>query len=116
MRIVAIAIIVLLSVMTFNAYACLIPIDSSHAVMGNCSSSHNEQVPQYCDIFKAMSVESTVSASDSQHAKSAPACDFLGLNQTASQASQGSIACSHCHHQPWQHPQDALVKLSVLRI
>jgi len=117
MRIVAIAVIVLLSVMTFNAYACLIPIDSSPlSTMGNCPSPQEEQVPQFCDIFKTMGVELSVSVSDSQHSKSVLAFDFQGLDQIATQASQSYTAWYHCYHQPRQHPQDPLLKLSVLRI
>src|SRR3546814_20829803 len=56
--------------------------------------------------FKTMSVESTVSTSDSQHSKSVPAFDFQGLEQIARQASQGSLACAHWNHQPRPHPQD----------
>jgi len=116
MRVVAIAVILLLSVMTFNAYACLVPFGSSHSTMGNCPSSQKEQVPQYCDIFQTMGVESTVSVSDSQHAKSVPAGDFQGLDQITRYASQGSIAGCRSHHQLQQYPQDPLIKLSVLRI
>ena len=117
MRFVAIVVILLLSVMTFNAYACLVPFDSSPlSMMGNCPSSHDEQVPQFCDIFKSMSVESTVSVSDGQHFKSVLASDFQGLDQIAGQASQGYTVCYHCNHQSRQHPQDPLLKHSVLRI
>jgi len=117
MRVVAIALILLLSVMTFNAYACLVPFDSSPlSMMGNCPSSQDKQVPQFCDIFKTMSVESTVSIPDGQHSKLVLAFDFHGLDQIATQASQIYTAWYHYHHQPRQHPQYLLLKLSVLRI
>jgi len=115
MRIVAIVVILLLSAMTFNAYACLVPVDSSHSVMGNCPSSQKEQVPQYCDIFKTMSVESTVSVSDSQHSKSVLAFDFQGLDQVATQTSQRNT-CYRSDHQFQQPPSDLFLKLVTLRI
>lgn len=116
MRAIAIAVILLLSVMTFNAYACLVPFDSSHSVMGNCPSSQKEQIPQLCDIFKTMSVESTVSVSDSQYSKSVPAFDFQGLDQVTTQAFQGSTACYRSHRQFQQPPSDLFLKLVTLRI
>jgi len=116
MRVVAIVVILLLSAMTFNAYACLVPFDLSHSTMaGNCSSPHEEPVPQLCDIFKTMGVEPTVNVYNGQHSQAVLACDFQGLHQITTQASQGYPACDHCNHHP-QHPHDPLLKFSILRI
>lgn len=83
---------------------------------GNCSSPQQKQVPQFCDIFKTMSVESTVGISNGQHAKSVLTFDFLGLHEITTHASQGYIVSYRWEHQPRQQPQDRLLTLTVLRI
>ena len=70
MRVVAIVVILLLSLVTFNAYACLVPVfPSPHSMAGNCSSPQEGQGPQFCDLFKAFSVEATATSDGGQEAK-----------------------------------------------
>jgi hypothetical protein len=116
MRAVIVIVILLFSVVTFNAYACLIPLSSSSLAMEkDCSSPQEEQTPQWCDFFKTLGVESTVSVSDSQHSKSVLAFDFQGLDQVATQTSQRNT-CYRSDHQLQQPPSDLFLKLVTLRI
>ncbi len=45
---------------SFNAYACLLPLfGDSAAVMANgCPTPEQQPTPQFCDVFKTLSVES----------------------------------------------------------
>ena len=55
-RILSISLVVLLFGMTFNAYACLIPLYSAGSTPMDCGSS-DQPTREYCDVFKVLSVE-----------------------------------------------------------
>ena len=100
---------------SFNAYACLLPVnDVTAAVMGNgCSTPDEQPVYQFCDAFKTLSVQSA----DELHFNSA--CQTICSEGTASLSplliltSHGNRLCTHPADGP---PQDLLLKTSVLRI
>ena len=53
--------IVLFFALSFNAYACLLPVNDATATsMGNgCSTPEEQPVSQFCDTFKTLGVQST---------------------------------------------------------
>ena len=111
----AVSIVVLFFALSFNAYACLLPVNGvTAAAMGNgCSTPEEPPVYQFCDAFKTLSVQSA----DKLH------CDSdshaLCAEDTASLALL-VILTSHSSrlydHPPDSPPQDLLLKISVLRI
>ena len=107
--------VVLFFALTFNAYACLLPLNVvTVGAMGNdCSTPDEQPVSQYCDAFKTLGVQSA---------------DKLPLNsdcQTLCPEDTASIALLGIHTSPSSRlsnhptvgpPQDLLLKISVLRI
>ena len=53
--------VLLLLVLSFNAYACLLPVSSSSSTeMGNgCSTPEEQPARQVCDAFKTFTVEAS---------------------------------------------------------
>ncbi len=43
--------------LTFNAYACLVPLYSAGQAPMDCGSPSDQPVREYCDVFKTFSVE-----------------------------------------------------------
>jgi len=107
--------VVLFLALSFNAYACLLPVNGVAAgAMGNgCSTPDEQPVSQYCDAFKTLGVQSA----DKLPFNS----DYQALcpEDTASLALLG-ILTSHSSrlsdHPAVSPPQDLLLKISVLRI
>ena len=106
---------VLFIVLSFNAYACLLPVNGvTAAVMGNgCSIPDEQPVNQYCAAFRTLDVQSA---------------DKLPLNRDC-QTICSEDAASSVHlviltspsnrlsdHPTVGPPQDILLKISVLRI
>jgi hypothetical protein len=106
---------VLFIALSFNAYACLLPVNGvTAAAMGNgCSIPDEQPVNQYCAAFKTLDVQSA---------------DKLPLNrdcQTICSQATASLALLVIHPSPSSRlsdhptvgpPQDLLLKISVLRI
>lgn len=115
LSVLACTLVVLFFAASFNAYACLLPVnDVTAAAMGNgCSTPDEQPVSQYCDAFKTVGVQSA---------------DRLHLNsdcQTICSGDTASLALLAIHTSPSSrlsdHPtvgplQDILLKISVLRI
>jgi hypothetical protein len=107
--------VVLFFALSFNAYACLLPVNGATATaMGNgCSTPEEQPVYQFCDAFKTLGVQSA----DKLHFSSD--CQPICSDDTASLAllvivtSQSSRLSDHPTVGP---PQDLLLKISVLRI
>ncbi len=107
--------IVLFFALSFNAYACLLPVTGVTATaMGNgCSTPEEQPVYQFCDTFKTLGVQSA----DKHHLNSD--CQTICPEDTASLAllvvlsSDSSRLSDHPTVGP---PQDLLLKISVLRI
>lgn len=57
----SITLVLLLLVLSFNAYACLLPVGSSStSEMGNgCSTPEEQPARQVCDVFKTFNVEAS---------------------------------------------------------
>jgi hypothetical protein len=109
------SLVVLFFALSFNAYACLLPVNgATAAAMGNgCSTPDEQPVYQFCDAFKTLGVQSA----DKLHLDSD--CQTLCPEDTASLAllviltSDSSRLSDHPTVGP---PQDLLLKISVLRI
>ncbi len=115
-RTVMVGVLTLLFVgLSFNAYACLLPVNGvTAAAMGNgCSTSDEQPVSQFCDAFKTLGVQSA----DKLHLDSD--CQVLCPEDTASLAllvNLTSYSGRLSDHPTVGPPQDLLLKISVLRI
>ena len=113
--VLACTLVVLFFALSFNAYACLLPVNGvTDAAMGNgCSTPDEQPVYQFCDAFKTLGVQSA----DKLHLDS----DYQALcpDDTASVALL-AVLTSHSSrlsdHPTVASPQDLLLKISVLRI
>jgi hypothetical protein len=106
---------VLFFALSFNAYACLLPVNGvTPAAMANgCATPDEQPVSQYCDAFKTLGVQSADKLSVNSD------CQALCPEDTASLALL-VIHTSHCSrlsdHPTVGLPKDLLLKISVLRI
>ncbi len=113
--VLACTLVVLFFALSFNAYACLLPVNgATAATMGNgCSTPEEQPVYQFCDAFKTLGVQSA----DKLHLTSD--CQTICSEDTASLAllvmltSDSSRLYDHPTVGP---PKDLLLKISVLRI
>ncbi len=109
------ALVVLFFALSFNAYACLLPVSGiTEAAMGKgCSTPEEPQVYQFCDAFKTLGVQSA----DKLHFDSDS--HALCLEDTASLALRAAVLSRNSRvydHPPDGPPRDLLLKISVLRI
>jgi hypothetical protein len=113
--VLACTLVVLFFALSFNAYACLLPVNGfTVAAMGNgCSTPDEQPVYQFCDAFKTLGVQSA----DKLHLNSD--CQMICSQNTASLALLVTLS-SHSNrlsdHPAFAPPQDLLLKISVLRI
>ncbi|MDE3243862.1 MAG: hypothetical protein KGO52_14195 [Nitrospirota bacterium] len=112
--VLAFVLVVLFVALSFNAYACLVPIDVIGGTMGSdCPSSQEEPVRQFCDTFKSSAVQSST---ESQPALD---CQTFCSEDTASLFSLVSVHARHIlsyEHSADRPPQDLLLKTTVRRI
>jgi hypothetical protein len=113
--VLASTLVALFFVVSFNAYACLLPVNGvTTAAMDNgCSTPDEQPISQYCDAFKTLGVQSADKLSLNSD------CQALCPEDTASLALL-DILTSHSSRLS-DHPtvglhQDLLLKISVLRI
>ncbi len=100
---------VLFLALSFNAYACLLPINGTPPTpMANgCSTPDEQPASPFCDMFKTLGVQS---ADDNQalcHADTVSLAHHVILDSRSNRLSDYSIVSS---------PQDLLLKISVLRL
>ena len=106
---------VLFIALSFNAYACFLPVNGvTAAAMNNgCSTPDEQPISQYCDAVKTLGVQSADKLSLNSD------CQTLCPDDTASVALL-VILTSHnsrlSDHLTVGLPQDLLLKISVLRI
>ena len=109
------SLVVLFFALSFNAYACLLPVNgvSAPAMANGCSTPEEQPGYQFCDAFKTLGVQSP----DTLHFNSD--CQTICSEDTASLAllviltSHSSRVSDHPTVGP---PEDLLLKISVLRI
>jgi len=115
LSVLACALVVLFFALSFNAYACIIPVNGAPAAaMGNgCSTPDEQPVYQFCDAFKTLGVQSADKLqldSDYQTLCSEDSASLVLLTVLTSSCSRLS------DHPIVGPPQDLLLKISVLRI
>ena len=113
--ILACTLIVLFFALSFNAYACLLPVSGiTEAAMGKgCSTPEEPPVYQFCDAFKTLGVQSA----DKLHVDSDS--QALCPEDSASIALRVAVLSHNSRvddHSPDGPPRDLLLKISVLRI
>ena len=111
----AVSLVVLFFALSFNAYACLLPVNGvTVAAMGNgCSTPDEQPAYQFCDTFKTLGVQSA----DKLHLTSD--CQTICSQDTASLALLVTLT-SHRNrvsdHPTVGPPRNLLLQISVLRI
>jgi len=113
--VLACGLVVLFFALSFNAYACLLPVNGVTAgAMGNgCSTPDEQPVSQYCDAFKTLGVQSADKLSLNSD------CQALCPEDTASLALLVNLTSNSSRlsdHPTVGLPKDLLLKISVLRI
>ena len=111
----AVSLIFLFLALSFNAHACLLPVNGvTTAAMGNgCSTPDEQPVRQFCDAFKTLSVQSVIELHPTFDCQTICSEDTASLSLLLRLASPGSRLYDHPPDSP---PQDLLLKISVLRI
>ena len=101
--------------LSFNAYACLLPVNGVTAnAMGNdCSTPDEQPVSQFCDTYKTLGVQSADKLPLNSDYQALCPEDTASLALLAILLSPGSYLSDHPTIGP---PQDLLLKISVLRI
>ena len=113
--VLACTLVVLFFALSFNAYACLLPVNgvTASAMDNGCSTPDEQPVSQFCDAFKTLSVQSVDKLplfSD---------CQSLCPEDTASLALLVNLTSNSSRlsdHPTVGLPKDLLLKISVLRI
>ena len=107
--------VVLFFVLSFNAYACLLPVNGVTAgAMGDgCSTPDEQPVSQFCDTFKTLSVQSADKLSVNSDCQALCPEDTASLALLVFLTSPSSRLSDHPVVSP---PQNLLLKISVLRI
>jgi hypothetical protein len=106
---------VLFFVLSFNAYACLLPVNgvTASAMGDGCSTPDEQPVSQFCDTFKTLGVQSADKNQFSSDCQVLCPEDRASLALLAVLASPSNRLSDHPTIGP---PQDLLLKISVLRI
>ena len=113
--VLACTLVVLFLALSFNAYACLLPVNGvTPAAMANgCATPDEQPVSQYCDAFKTLGVQSADKLSLNSE------CQALCPEDTASLALlviHTSPSSRLSDHPTGGLPKDLLLKISVLRL
>ena len=115
LSVLACTLIVLFFALSFNAYACLVPVNgvTTTPMANGCSTPDEQPVSQYCDAFKTLGVQ----AADKLPLNSD--CQTICSKDTASLALlviRTSDSSRLSDHPTVSSTQDLLLKISVLRI
>ena len=107
--ILACTLVLLFFALSFNAYACLLPMNGITSGMG-CSTSDEQQ---YCDAFKTLGVQAADRLQPNSDSQTICSQDTATLALLVLHTSPGTRLSDH----PIVGPlQDLLLKISVLRI
>jgi len=112
----ACTLVVLFFALSFNAYACLLPVNgvTPNAMANGCATTPDEQpVSQYCDAFKTLGVQSADRLFFNSDCQALCPEDSASLAFLVIHISYGSRLSDHPLIAPLQ---DRLLKISVLRI
>jgi len=107
--------VVLFFVLSFNAYACLLPVSgvAASAMGDGCSTPDEQPVSQFCDTYKTLGVQSADKIHFNNDCQTLCSEDTASLALLAVLTSPGNRLSDHPIVSP---PQDILIKISVLRI
>jgi hypothetical protein len=107
--------IVLFLALSFNAYACLLPVNGVTAgAMGDgCSTPDEQPVSQFCDTFKTLGVQAADKLPLDSSSQAICSEDTASLALLAFLTSPSKRLYDHPVVSPLQ---DLLLKISVLRI
>ncbi|MBI3807589.1 MAG: hypothetical protein HY281_08785 [Nitrospirae bacterium] len=101
--------VVLFFALSFNAYACLLPVNGVTAGMG-CSTSDEQQ---YCDAFKTLGLESADKFPLNSDCHTIRSEDTVSLPLLINLISYRNLLSDH---PTVGLPKDLLLEISVLRI
>jgi len=107
--------VVLFFAVSFNAYACLLPVNGVPvATMENaCSTADEQPAFQFCDAVKTLGVQSVDKPHFNSDSQSICSEDTASLTSLVKLTSPGNHLSGHPTVSP---PQDLLLRISVLRI
>ena len=107
--------VLLFFVLSFNAYACLLPVNgvSASAMGTGCSTPDEQPISQFCDAFKTLGVQSVDKLPLNSDCQALCPEDTASLALLVILTSHNSRLSDHPAVSP---PQDLLLKISVLRI
>ena len=113
--VLACSLIVLFLALSFNAYACLLPVNGVTAgAMGNgCSTPDEQPIYQFCDAFKTLGVQAADKLPLNSDYQALCPEDTASLALLVILTPYNSRSSDHPTVSP---PQDLLLKISVLRI
>ena len=115
LSVLACTLVVLFFALTFNAYACLLPVNGVTPTQMDtgCSTPEDQPVSQLCDAFKTLRVQSTDKLQLNSDSQTICSQDTASLALVVIHNTSGSRLSDH----PIVGPlQDLLLKISVLRI
>ena len=107
--ILACTLVVLFFALSFNAYACLLPMNGITAGMG-CSTSDEQQ---YCDAFKTLGLQSADKFPLNSDCQTIRSEDTVSLPLLINLISYSNLLSDH---PTVGLPKDLLLEISVLRI
>ncbi len=106
--------ILLFAGLSFNAYACLVPIFVTQTSMGNgCAPPEEPPVRQFCDAFKTLGVQTISDASPHLDVHVVCLQDSSSLADWLNRVPAATRTYSQSQHGP---PADILLNNTVLRI
>mgnify|MGYP001335416415 CR=1 FL=1 len=113
--VLACTLIVLFLALSFNAYACLLPVNGVTAgAMGEgCSTPDEQPIYQFCDAFKTLGVQAADKLPLNSDYQALCPEDTASLALLVILTPYNSRSSDHPTVSP---PQDLLLKISVLRI
>ncbi|TAJ23189.1 MAG: hypothetical protein EPO64_11745 [Nitrospirae bacterium] len=110
----ALVLAVLFFGLSFNAYACLVPIYVTAGTMGSdCPSSQEEPARQFCDAFKSGAVQSSAESQPALDCQTFCSEDTASLSLLVNIHARSILSYDHSADRP---SQDLLLKTTVLRI
>lgn len=114
-RSLSIFLVVLLFGLTFNAYACLVPLYNAVQAPMDCGSASDQPVREYCDVFKIFSVEHADHDFSWLHFQSIAWEEIISVSQMCL-----SERMAHSHRSESERigppVEEVLAKLVVLRL
>ncbi len=101
--------------LSFNAYACLVPLFTASAgpMEAGCPAPEEQPTRQFCDAFTTLGVQG---ASESPLQKDAPFTVPYGLTASLPAAPLPALDSTPCDRPLACHARDCLLKTTVLRL